>query len=177
MTYTFPTIATTFPASALRREMDRLFDDVFTRAGNGSSAQQPSASWQPAASAVEDADGFTLQLDLPGVAPETVEVLAEEGVLSIKGRRPALAPGKDERVLFAEGTAGQFLRRFRLPKTADLQAVSASYALGVLSVRVGKIAPAQPRRVPVAVQAPTVAPATAGTPIAPAEPTPESAAS
>jgi HSP20 family protein len=143
MTYTFP-IAPSFPASSMRRELDRLFEEAFT-------GRPSERGWQPGVSAREDAAGFTLDMDLPGVDPAGVEVLAEDGVLTIKGTRGLRETGADEKVLFAEQPYGAFTRRFRLPKWADLQAVQASYGLGVLTVRIGKVAPAQARRVPVTV--------------------------
>jgi HSP20 family protein len=143
MTYTFP-IAPTFPASTFRRELDRMFDDVFT-------GRPADGQWQPQVTAREDGAGYTLEIDLPGVDPSQVEVLAEDSVLTVRGTRSRREPGEGEKVLFAEQPNGSFVRRFRLPKQADLQAVAASYALGTLSIHVAKIAPAQPRRVPVTV--------------------------
>ena len=143
MTYTFP-IAPAFPSITLRRDLDRLFDDVFP-ARNGESA------WQPAVNAREDAQGYTVDVDLPGVDPEGVEVLAEDGVLAIRGARAVREMAEGEKALFTEQPKGSFVRRFRLPKSADLQQVHATYANGVLTVRVAKVAPAQPRRVPITV--------------------------
>lgn len=139
--HTLPLTAA-IPSISIRREMDRLFDDVFA---------PRSAAWHPTAEAREDATGFTVTLDVPGVAPETLEVLAEEGVLLVKGARAERTLDEGERTLFREGGRGTFARRFRLPKTADLQQVTASYAHGVLSVRIAKLAPTQPKKVQVSV--------------------------
>jgi HSP20 family protein len=81
---------------------------------------------------------------------------AEDGVLTVRGERVRLELAEGERLLIGETTQGQFVRQFRLPKSADLQAIQAAYDLGVLTVRVAKLAPAQPRRVPVSVQSPAV---------------------
>ena len=139
--YTLPLSAHPLPTLSLRRELDRLFDDVFVN--------RPTAAWQPAADAREDSTGFTLTLDVPGLTPESVEVLAEDGTLTVKGARPAATLAEGERTLFAERSRGAFVRRFRLPKSADTQAIAATYAHGVLALRIGKLVPAQPRRVPV----------------------------
>lgn len=147
MTYTFP-IATAFPTATLRREIDRMFDDVFVG--------RQSTPWQPQAAAREDATGFTIAVDLPGVDPQHVELLADEGVLTLKGVRHGSALREGEHTVFGGLPHGQFLRQFRLPKSADLQTIAASYTLGVLNIRVDKVAPAQPRRVTVTIQAPTV---------------------
>jgi HSP20 family protein len=140
--HTLP-ISAAIPSISIRREMDRLFDDVFAPRGT---------TWNPAAEAREDATGYTVTLDIPGVSPETLEVLAEEGVLLVKGTRAERTPDEDERTLFREGARGTFARRFRLPKAADLEQVTATYAHGVLSVRIAKLAPAQPKKVQVSVQ-------------------------
>ena len=147
MTYTIP-LASAYPAASLRRELDRLFGDTFP-------ARHTDPVWQPSASAREDASGYTLTLDIPGIDPDTVEVLAEDGILTVKGTRTERIAAEGEKILFAEQTSGNFTRRFRLPKSADLQQITASYAFGVLTVRIAKVVPAQPRRVPVNLEAPT----------------------
>ncbi len=137
----FTVPVTSLPVSGLRRELDRLFEE-------GLSHRQP-AAFVPAADVREDAQAYELALDLPGVAKESVEVLAEEGVLTIKGERRAAALGEGQRTLSAERAQGVFSRRFRLPKQADSTQIEARYVDGVLSVRIGKITPVQPRRVEV----------------------------
>jgi HSP20 family protein len=148
MTYAFP-IAPTFPGSTLRRELDRLFEDRVP-------ARTAERVWQPSVTAREDEKGFTLDVDIPGIDPDGIEVLAEDGVLTVKGSRAERATAEGEKVLFAEQPRGQFQRSFRLPKQADPETVAASYAFGVLTVRVEKPTPARPRRVPVNVQAQTI---------------------
>ncbi len=141
--YTFP-LRASLPANGFRREIDRLFEE-------GLSMRPNSGTWQPVVEAREDATGYSLDVELPGVAPEAVEVLAEDGVLTIRGTKPAREVAENEKAVLSERMAGEFSRRFRLPKSADLQAVTASYSLGVLTVRVAKVTPAQPRRVEITV--------------------------
>jgi HSP20 family protein len=125
-----------------RAQLDRAFDGFFNA---------PAAVTSVAVDAREDATGFTLEMDIPGVAPESVDVVAEDGQLVVRSKRAAREVAEGETVLFAERTKGEFERRFRLSKVADLSQISASYALGVLTVRIAKVAPAQPKRVPVTV--------------------------
>lgn len=134
--------------TGLRREMDRLVSEVFGAAHPD--APTPRAGFTPLADAIEDATSFTLTLDLPGVPGDKLDVLAEDGVLTIRGERTREASNQEgARILLAERSAGRFERRFRLPKAADASAIEATHADGVLTVRVAKVAPAQPRRVPV----------------------------
>lgn len=142
--YSVP-LRTAFPANGFHREMERLFDDVVN------ARPQSTATWQPATDAREDAGGYLLSIELPGVLPSAVEVLSEDGLLTVRGTKSASEVQPGQQVAFTERAHGEFIRRFRLPKRADLHDVSASYALGVLTVRVAKHAPAQPRRVPISI--------------------------
>ncbi len=131
-----------FPTNGLRAEMERAMDEVFAPRADVAA---------PAADAREDATSFTLELDLPGVTVEQVEVLAEDGVLTIRAERRPRELSGDERLVVAERSHGKIERRFRLPKSADQKAISATFVHGVLTVRIAKLVPTQPRRVPISV--------------------------
>jgi HSP20 family protein len=90
-------------------------------------------------------------MEIPGIAPDSVELLAEDGTLIARGEKARPNFGEGTRMLFGERTHGSFERRFRLPKSADLANVEARYAHGVLSIRIAKHAPAQPRRVQISI--------------------------
>ncbi len=145
--YRFPVssvLRAAFPANGLRADVERAMDDVLA---------SRTAAPLPLADAREDAASFTIELDVPGVMPEHVEVLADDGVLTVRGARAPRELADDQRLVVAERTHGSFERRFRLPKSADQNAITASYAYGVLTVRIAKLVPAQPRRVTVSVEA------------------------
>ena len=142
--YSLP-FESTFSPNGVRRDMNRLMQEVFqtTRSAAGAMA--------PRANALEHPRGFTLEMELPGISPDRVEVVAEDGVLVVRGGHEARELAEGSRVIFAERAVGQFERRFRLPKSADLNAIEATYADGMLTISVAKLAPAQPRRVQVTV--------------------------
>lgn len=148
-TYSMP-FTPVLPVNGLRKEIDRLFDDVFVngRAGNG-------AGWKPAVEVRENREGFVFEYDVPGIAPESLEVLMEDGMLVVRGERTARELMEGERRLVSERFTGHFEHRFRMPKSADANSISATHAHGVLAVRVPKVAPAQPRRVPISVDGQT----------------------
>ncbi|MCC6431343.1 MAG: Hsp20/alpha crystallin family protein [Gemmatimonadaceae bacterium] len=137
-------LQTTFPSSGLRTEMQRALNEVQSAS---------TADVTPQVDARESASGFTLEFDLPGVSADSVEVLAEDGVLTVRATRSQRELAEGEQAVFTERVAGNYLRRFRLPKSADLGAIQASYANGVLTVRVAKVAPAQARKIVVEVGA------------------------
>lgn len=133
------------PARPIRNEFLRAF-------GNDSSAVDGHRF--PRADAREDATGYTLELDVPGFSSENIEVLAEEQQLLVRGTRSSATLSDGEKSLFAERTNGSFERRWRFPKSADLDSISATYVQGVLTLRIGKTEPAQPRKVTVNVPVP-----------------------
>ena len=90
----------------------------------------------------------TLRLDVPGIDPEQLEVTVDRGVLTISGKREEERTENDK-FFVRERTMGTFTRRLRLPETLNADAVEASYANGVLEVRIPVIEQAKPRKIEV----------------------------
>ena len=132
------------PFYSLRRDIDRLFEDVM-----GRDAAQ--AGWTPVVDVREEENALVLELELPGVDPEQVEVTAENGVLTIRGEKRSERKEGDERRRWhmVERTHGAFHRAFQLPKGVDENQIEASFEHGLLTVRVPRSALPQPRRIEV----------------------------
>ena len=132
------------PFYSLRRDIDRLFEDVM-----GRDAAQ--GGWTPAVDVREEENALVLELELPGVNPEHVEVTAENGVLTIRGeKRSERKEGDEQRRWFmVERTHGAFHRAFQLPKGVDESQIEAAFEHGLLTVRVPHSALPQPRRIQV----------------------------
>lgn len=127
--------------SRLHKDIDRIFNAPQTTAAD-------SGAWVPQVDIHEEPDRFLLSVDLPGVDPKAVEITAEHGVLTLRGKREETAeesrePRRIERI------TGQFQRRFSLPDTADTQNIRAKSAHGVLEITVPKLAQVQPQRIAV----------------------------
>ena len=118
----------------LRREMDRLFDDVFT--GNRDADTQ--AVWAPRADVVETDDAYVLSLDLPGIDRDSLDVTLDDGTLKISGERRRQSDTTEGRVHRVERTYGRFFRSFTLGTDLDPDAIEATFDDGELVVRVGK---------------------------------------
>jgi HSP20 family protein len=89
----------------------------------------------------------------PGLEASSIEVNLERGVLTLAGERKPLFPlgsgPTDARTVLhvQERYAGRFRRVLSLPEDIDPEAVTATYADGVLHVSIARKAAAQPRRV------------------------------
>lgn len=87
-----------------------------------------------------------LLIDLPGVDPDTIDLVVEKNVLSITAER-RIAYGNDDEVVVAERPAGPFTRQLFLGEGLDAERVGARYEDGVLSVVIPVAEQAKPRRV------------------------------
>ncbi len=130
----------------LQKEMNRLFDARLVGEATEQSAAATS-DWVPLVDIREEQDRFVIEADVPGVDPKDIEVTMENGVLTIRGQRPA--PAEEAQYKRRERPFGTFYRRFMLPDTADAEAVSATGRHGVLQVVIPKRRQAQPRRIAV----------------------------
>jgi len=97
---------------------------------------------------VRHENDVTLRLDAPGVDPANIEVSVDRGFLTISGKREEERTENDK-FFVRERTMGTFTRRLRLPETLNAEAVEASYANGVLEVKVPVLEQAQPRKIEV----------------------------
>jgi HSP20 family protein len=129
------------PSQGLRHELDRFFEEFAGRRG---------ASWMPAVDVRENQREISLDLELPGIKPEDVEVNVENGVLTVSGEKRADRKEDEEgRYHLVERSYGSFMRSFTLPQGVDEQQISADFDDGVLHVRIPKEALPQPRRIQV----------------------------
>ena len=103
----------------------------------------------PAVDIFEDAGGITLLADMPGVSRERLEVKLDGDNLSVEGSVELDAP-VGMRALWAEVNVPRFRRTFTLSRELDAGRIEANLKDGVLTLRVPKLAHAQPRRIEVA---------------------------
>ena len=71
---------------ALQRDVNRLFEDV-RDSREESSRQRDGDAWRPPADITETNDAFEIQVDLPGVHKDHVEITLEDSTLTIAGHR------------------------------------------------------------------------------------------
>jgi HSP20 family protein len=107
----------------------------------------PVATYRPGLDVREDANAITVQLDLPGVARENVQVTFHDGVLTIAGERKAEEARKDDTWNYRERSHGRFERRLTVNTAVNTDQVRASHKDGVLTVTLPKTAEAKPRQI------------------------------
>ncbi len=139
------------PFSTIRRlqdEMNRAFGSALTSDEDASTSAV--SRWVPAVDVHEEADRYVIVADVPGVAPEAIEVTLENGVLTLAGeRRDERREGEGTNARRVERVYGSFHRRFSLPDTADADRVEARSHHGVLEISIPKKAQPQPKKITV----------------------------
>ena len=119
------------------RDLDRLTQQVF------GTATRPAAM---PIDAYRRGEEFVVELDLPGVQPDSIDLTVEKNVLTVHAERR-----RDEtegvELLVGERPHGTFSRQLFLGDTLDTDAIQADYVDGVLTLRLPVAEKAKPRRV------------------------------
>jgi HSP20 family molecular chaperone IbpA len=103
---------------------------------------------RPPVDIFEDAEGITLQLDMPGVAKDRLDIQADKTNLVIEGSAHIDMPQGME-ALYAEVRSTVFRRSFTLSSELEAEKIDASLKDGVLTVRVPRRAELRPRKIEV----------------------------
>lgn len=114
----------------------------------GESALEPMVAplgWIPPCEITETPDALVLSAELPGIAPEDVQVALEDDVLTLRGERKMAPRENDAKVHLVERSYGVFARSFTLPRTIDAARVKAEWRNGILTVTLPKSAAAKGR--------------------------------
>jgi HSP20 family protein len=122
------------------RELDRLTQQVLGTAARP--AAMPMDAWQ------EDGE-FVVAFDLPGVNVDTVDLDIERNVLTVRAERRDPAQPNVE-LIASERPRGVFSRQLILGDTLDTEKVKATYADGVLTLRIPVLEKAKPRKIEIA---------------------------
>ncbi len=105
------------------------------------------AGWAPACNTYEDEQGFWVEAAVPGMERKDIDIVIEDGVLTVKGERKDEHSESNRAYFTREIGWGTFSRSFRLPTNIDPNKVSASYKEGVLTLALPKREEAKPRRI------------------------------
>jgi HSP20 family protein len=93
-------------------------------------------------------DVITVEFDLPGVDPSSIDLQIERGELRLQAKRAAAAP-EDARYLVRERPETTISRRLVLGDVLDVEHVDAEYVDGVLRLRIPLMDAAKPRQIEV----------------------------
>jgi HSP20 family protein len=150
-------------------QVNTLQNRVFAiRTSNGTHRREIHAAaqrvWNPPMDLVETARGYRLQIDLPGLGPDAIQLTFQDNTLRLEGSRgPAAGETADSaesvaavtppaadlpmRVYAMERWSGSFARAVHFPEHVDPESIEATFNEGVLTVIVPKAERALARRI------------------------------
>jgi HSP20 family protein len=108
-----------------------------------------SNAWVPSLDIAERKDAYLVNVELPGVAIDDLQITCQAGVLTIQGERHSMNDSSEQTMHRAERRFGPFLRSITLPSNVMADAIDASTQDGVLLITVPKPKEAHAKRIQV----------------------------
>ena len=135
---------------ALQNEVNRLFDNSFTRELSG---HADLATWAPAVDIYETENELVVKAELPDFQDKDIDVRITNNTLTIRGERKFENNVKEENYLRIERAYGSFMRSFSLPNTVSSENIRADYRNGVLTLHMTKREESKPKQIKISVSA------------------------
>src|SRR6266545_4380418 len=115
---------------SFRDEMNRTLNRWFSREEGDEPAPR---RWVPALDVTESKDAYHIDVEVPGLRPEDINVTVDQGMLTVR----------------VERRSGAFRRSISLPRDVDASRVQANYDNGVLRLEIPKSEGSQAKRIEV----------------------------
>jgi HSP20 family molecular chaperone IbpA len=112
-------------------------------------SRESESTYVPDVDIRESAENITLAADMPGTDRSSVEVTAENNVLTIEGQAHVEAPEGYE-LIGQEYGVGRFRRTFTLSSELSVEGIRARVDHGVLEVTIPRREDAKPRKIEIA---------------------------
>jgi HSP20 family protein len=121
--------------------------NTLVRKNHEKDRMQSEESVTPSASLMETSDGYTLEVEMPGVNKDGLEISVDNNELTIIGRRSL--PQIDGTLIHRESHPENFQRRFELDPSIDSEKISAKIEQGVVTLTLPKAEDVKPRKITV----------------------------
>jgi HSP20 family protein len=132
----------------LQDEVNRLFEDNFTR---GRSGHADLATWAPPVDIYETENELVVKAELPDFQDKDIDVRITNNTLTIRGERKFEKDVTEENYLRIERAYGSFMRSFSLPNTVSSENIRADYRNGVLTLHLAKREESKPKQIKISV--------------------------
>lgn len=114
--------------------MDQVFGDLFGR----NTFVVPPAGLAPKLDTFETEEELRFEAELPGVSAQDLEILVEDGVLTLRGEKKDAHSEEGSGRRHSERHYGKFERRIQLRSEVDEAKAEATFKGGVLTLRLPK---------------------------------------
>ena len=114
----------------IRQQLDNIFEDP----------TPTTTDWIPAVDLIDTGNDYVLEVVLPGLKADDINIEASRKSVTLSGERSAPETGDDQHVLRRERRYGSFRRVVNFPVAIEHEQVSADYTNGILTLHVPKAA-------------------------------------
>jgi len=118
-----------------------------TRESNGRASDRSERFISPPASVSESGEGYLLELEMPGVSKDGLEISIENNELSITGRRSN--PPVEGTLVHRESRVHDYRRSFEIDPSINREKISARISQGVVTLTLPKAEEVKPRKISV----------------------------
>jgi HSP20 family protein len=95
-----------------------------------------SSAWVPTADVFARPDALVIRIELPGMAPDEIDISYASGVLTIAGERQTELGAEDATFYVRERLRGSFRRTMTLPEGTPASAITAEFYAGLVEITV-----------------------------------------
>ena len=138
------------PIASLQREMNRVFESFWTRAGD---LDWPWGGGDAKSDVVETKDHVEVSIELPGMDMSDIEVSVTDDMLTVKGEKKVERQEEKKGYYLSERSYGAIYRTIPLPPGVDGEKAEASFRNGVLTIKLPQTPEAQAKLKRIEVQA------------------------
>ena len=147
---------------ALRHDIERVFErfplgsSLFDQPGLGLErrwSRESHLDITPAVDVSENDKAYEITAELPGMSESDIDIKLSGGTLTIKGEKKEEYEESEKDYHMSERRYGSFMRSFPVPDDVDTAKIEASFARGVLSLKLPKNAEAQTKEKTIPIKA------------------------
>ena len=121
--------------------------NTLTRENRDADRAQTEQFIVPPSSVIEGSDGYTLEVEMPGVKKDSLEISFENNELTIIGRRSL--PAVEGTLIHRESRPENFRRAFEIDPSIDADKISAKIDQGLVTLTLPKAEHVKPRKITV----------------------------
>lgn len=126
------------PFNDIRKSFD-LVNAIMNSVAQTSTEEKEQVSFIPKVNTREGKEAYHIEVELPGIKKDEVDVKVDGNVLTISGERTLRDEVKEEDYHKVESFYGQFSRSFTLPERVDIENIHAESVDGLLEVVIPKL--------------------------------------
>jgi HSP20 family protein len=121
--------------------------NTLTRESREADRAQAEQFITPPASVTESADGYMLEIEMPGVKKDGLDISVDNNELTIIGRRSL--PAVEGTLIHRESRPENFRRTFELDPSIDANKIGAKIEQGLVTLTLPKAEHVKPRKITV----------------------------